>query len=277
STLIASLIKETFIPNVQHLIPEVTIPPEVTPDNVTMHIMDSSEDKEHLETEIRKAHVICIVYAIDNPTTFHGISKYWLPLIRSLGVKVPAILVGNRIDLRGNDVSNESLEDEVIPIMNEYKEVETCVECSAKQLLNVSEVFYFAQKAVLHPTAPLYDSREHASIFFILKPQCIEALRRIFKLCDVNNDNILSDDELNDFQRKCFNAPLQPQELEGVKDVVREHDASGVSEAGLTESGFIFLHSLFIQRGRLETTWTVLRKFGYGDDLSLREDFLLPS
>jgi hypothetical protein len=30
--------------------------------------------------------------------------------------------------------------------------------------LNVSEVFYFAQKAVLHPTAPLYDSREHASI-----------------------------------------------------------------------------------------------------------------
>jgi hypothetical protein len=25
----------------------------------------------------------------------------------------------------------------------------------------VSEVFYFAQKAVLHPTAPLYDSREH--------------------------------------------------------------------------------------------------------------------
>jgi Ras family protein T1 len=36
------------------------------------------------------------------------------------------------------------------------------------------------------------------------------------------------------------------------------------------------LHKLFIQRGRLETTWSVLRKFGYGDDLSLREDFLYP-
>lgn len=44
------------------------------------------------------------------------------------------------------------------------QEVETCVECSAKQLLNVSEVFYFAQKAVLHPTAPLYDSREHVGV-----------------------------------------------------------------------------------------------------------------
>lgn len=35
------------------------------------------------------------------------------------------------------------------------------MECSAKMSLNVSEVFYFAQKAVLHPTAPLYDSRDH--------------------------------------------------------------------------------------------------------------------
>ncbi|KAI9489577.1 EF hand associated-domain-containing protein [Zychaea mexicana] len=230
-----------------------------------MHITDSSarpEHREQLEAEIRKAHVICIVYAIDDPNTFNRLPLYWLPYIRSLGVNVPAVLVGNKIDLRGDDVTNTSLEDE---------EVETCVECSAKQLLNVSEVFYFAQKAVLHPTAPLYDSREH-----ILKPQCVDALSRIFKLCDTDKDGILNDNELNDFQRKCFNAPLQPHELDGVKEVVKQHEPSGVNDIGLTEKGFAFLHSLFIQRGRLETTWTVLRKFGYGDDLSLREDFLLP-
>ena len=67
-------------------------------------------------------------------------------------------------------------------------------------MLNVSEVFYFAQKAVLHPTAPLYDSREH-----VLKPQCVEALKRIFKLCDTDKDNILNDDELNEFQVKKSN------------------------------------------------------------------------
>ena len=75
------------------------------------------------------------------------------------------------------------------------KEVETCVECSAKQPLYVSEVFYFAQKAVLHPTAPLYDSREH-----ILKPACIDALRRIFNLCDIDKNGILDDEEINEFQ-----------------------------------------------------------------------------
>ncbi|KAJ1557372.1 ERMES complex Ca(2+)-binding regulatory GTPase gem1, partial [Nowakowskiella sp. JEL0078] len=95
------------------------------------------------------------------PDTFDRIPQFWLPYIRRLGRSVPVVLVGNKIDVRGRFVTNEALEDQILPIMNEFKEVETCVECSAKQPLNVSEVFYFAQKAVLHPTAPLYDSREH--------------------------------------------------------------------------------------------------------------------
>lgn len=45
---------------------------------------------------------------------------------------------------------------------------------------------------------------------------------------------------------------------------------------GITELGFLYLHTMFIQQGRMETTWTVLRRFGYGEDLDLREDFLLP-
>lgn len=40
--------------------------------------------------------------------------------------------------------------------MEEFPEVESCVECSAKTLHNISEMFYYAQKAVLHPTSPLY-------------------------------------------------------------------------------------------------------------------------
>lgn len=77
-------------------------------------------------------------------------------------------------------------------------------------------------------------------------------------------------------QRKCFDAPLQTQELEGIKAMVQEHAEGGVRDGGLTEIGFLYLHTIFIQRGRLETTWTVLRKFGYAEDLRLTESFLLP-
>ena len=36
-------------------------------------------------------------------------------------------------------------------------------------------------------------------------------------------------------QRKCFDAPLQAQELEGIKEMVRQHSEGGVRDNGLTE------------------------------------------
>lgn len=167
-------------------------------------------------------------------------------------------------------------------------------------------MFYYAQKAVLHPTAPLFDHETQA-----LKPRCVRALKRIFILCDHDMDDALNDEELNEFQVilhfivlefietsyyflfkishslafcviyfhqnwqiKCFNAPLQPAEIVGVKRVVQEKLPQGVNDLGLTLTGFLFLHALFIEKGRLETTWTVLRKFGYNDEIKLKDDYL---
>ena len=36
----------------------------------------------------------------------------------------------------------------------------------------------------------------------------------------------------------------------------------GMSPAGLQFPGFMYLHTLFLTRGRLESTWTALRMFG---------------
>lgn len=77
-------------------------------------------------------------------------------------------------------------------------------------------------------------------------------------------------------QSKCFDAPLQTQELEGIKEMVQRHGSGMVVDDGLTETGFLYLNTIFIQGGRLETTWTILRSFGYGEDLKLVESFLSP-
>ncbi len=55
--------------------------------------------------------------------------------------------------------------------------VSLMLQCSAKTLKNISEVFYYAQKAVLHPTAPLYLPEEKE-----LTTRCKTALTRIFKV-----------------------------------------------------------------------------------------------
>uniref|UniRef100_A0A8C1IPM2 Mitochondrial Rho GTPase 2 n=1 Tax=Cyprinus carpio TaxID=7962 RepID=A0A8C1IPM2_CYPCA len=239
TSLIMSLVGEEFPELVPLRAEEITIPADVTPEKVPTHIVDYSG-----------ANVVCVVYDVTQEETIDKIRTKWIP-----ASAIPIILVGNKSDLH----SGSSMES-ILPIMNQFSEIETCVECSAKNLKNISELFYYAQKAVLHPTAPLYDPEDKQ-----LKRQCVRALSRVFSISDQDNDHILSDAELN-----CFQA------LEDVKTVVWKNTSDGVQDNGLTLNGFLFLNTLFIQRGRHETTWTILRKFGYDDTLELTDDYLYP-
>ncbi|EME26374.1 Mitochondrial Rho GTPase 1 [Galdieria sulphuraria] len=272
SSLIKTLISESFEDEVQPVLPTVVIPPEVTPERVHVSIVDTSsspEERHKLEEEIRKADVLVLVYDVSKRETLDRASSYWLPTLRRLGVTVPVVLVGNKIDVRGIG-ADHSLEHLIKPIMDEFREVDVCIECSAKQVFNIAELFYYAQKAVIHPTAPLYDVNEHT-----LKPKAVSALKRIFRLCDKDKDGVLNDEELNQFQYECFGVELKPKEREGVKNVVRDNTTDGLdANSCVTLNGFLYLHKLFIQKGRLETTWAVLRKFGYDDDLLLRPDYV---
>nr|ALG00086.1 Rho GTPase [Azumapecten farreri]ALG00104.1 Rho GTPase [Azumapecten farreri] len=272
TSLILSLVSEEFPEEVPSKAEEITIPADVTPEKVPTHIVDYSsqeQDEDRLQEELAKANVVCIVYSVDDEDSIERITTFWLPYLRNcLGEdhRTPVILVGNKTDML-----DFSTMETMMPIMNDFAEVETCVECSARTLKNISEMFYYAQKAVLHPTAAVYNPEEKE-----LTPQCKKALTRIFKICDLDNDSILKDDEVHLFQRKCFNAPLQPQALEDVKSIVRRNITDGIIDNGITLKGFLFLHTLFIQRGRHETTWTVLRSFGYDDGVLLSKDFLSP-
>ncbi|KDR15477.1 mitochondrial Rho GTPase isoform X2 [Zootermopsis nevadensis] len=272
TSIILSLVSEEFTEDVPAKAEEITIPPEVTPEKVATCIVDYSAVEQTIEVltmEIQRAHVVCIVYAVDDEESFEKVSSYWLPLLRNVcsrEARRPVVLVGNKTDLI--DVSTN---DPMFRIMEEFPEVESCVACSAKTLNNISEMFVYAQKAVLHPTSPLYTFDQQQ-----LTEACQKALVRIFKLCDADNDGLLNDVELNSFQRHCFGAPLQPRVLDDVKVVLRKNISDGVVDNAITLRGFLFLHCLFIQRGRIETTWTVLRMFGYMDNLEISKEFLRP-
>ncbi|XP_072125299.1 mitochondrial Rho GTPase 2-like isoform X2 [Mobula birostris] len=254
TSLIMSLVSEEFPEEVPARAEEITIPGDVTPERIPTHIIDysaSEQTDDELQEEINR------------------IRSKWIPLVNGSsesGSRIPVILVGNKSDLQGT-----SSMEMILPIMNQFTEIETCVQCSAKSLKNISELFFYAQKAVLHPTAPLYSPEDKQ-----LKPSCIQALTRIFNISDQDNDGILSDTEMNFFQKYCFRNPLSAQALEDVKSVVWKNTTDGILDDGLTLTGFLFLNTLFIQRGRHETTWTVLRKFGYDDNLELTDDYLHP-
>lgn len=273
SSLIITAAAENFPTNVPPVLPPTRLPEDMFPDRVPVMVIDTSsslENRGKLAEELKKADAVVLTYACDQPSTLDRLSTFWLPELRRLEVNVPVIVAGCKLDLR-DEQQAVSLEQVMSPIMQEFREIETCIECSAYKHIQIPEVFYYSQKAVLHPTAPLFDQERQT-----LKPRCVRALKRIFILCDHDRDGALSDAELNDFQVKCFNAPLQPSEIVGVKRVVQDKLPEGVNEHGLTLAGFLFLHALFIEKGRLETTWTVLRKFGYNNEIRLSSDHLLP-
>lgn len=275
TSLILSLVTEEFPDEVPARAEEITIPADVTPEKVPTHIVDFSnveQTEDDLRDELELADVVCVVYACDNDESIGRITSFWLPIVFEVcgdNRQKPVVIVGNKSDLMENEGEKT---DKLLAIMDEYPEVETCIECSAYDLKNISELFYYAQKAVLHPTAPLFSHDEQQ-----LTEKCEDGLVRIFRICDLDNDGVLNDVELNEFQKRCFRNSLPPHGLQEVKNIIRRNMDDGVNEGGVTLLGFLYLHSLFIQKGRQETTWTALRRFGYDHNLQLREDYLIPN
>ncbi|GMS97794.1 hypothetical protein PENTCL1PPCAC_19969, partial [Pristionchus entomophagus] len=271
SSLLMSLLEDEFVDRVPPRVDKVLIPADVTPENVTTSITDYSskvQDETSLKYEIKTASVLCVVYDVNRDETIEKVTSRWLPLIREVlgdDHEHPVILVGNKSDGATNHT------DKVLPIMERWPEVETCVECSAKTMKNVSEIFYYAQKAVVCPTRPLYNADEKR-----LTEKCKKALIRVFKICDRDNDGYLNDQELNEFQKLCFGIPLTSAAIEDVKRVVSDGAPDGIVHDSISLTGFLYLHLLFIERGRHETTWTVLRKFGYNENVKLGEEYLYP-
>ncbi|RGP66219.1 mitochondrial rho gtpase 1 [Fusarium longipes] len=274
SSLIASLVKDQFVNNkIQPVLPQITIPPSIgTPENVSTTIVDTSarpQDRTTLRKEIRKCNVILLVYA--DHYSYERVALFWMPYFRSLGVNVPVVLCANKSDLVGQGTTPQVVEEELLPVMAEFREVDSCIRTSARDHRNVNEVFFLCQKAVTHPIAPLFDYKEGH-----LKPLCINALKRIFYLCDKDQDGYLNEQEMRDFQARCFDKPLTTDDLDNIKLSISKSLPASDLEKGIDLPGFLQLNKLYAEKGRHETIWIILRKFHYTDSLSLEDKFIRP-
>lgn len=320
SSLIASLIKEKFVSNIQRVIPPVTISRDdytnslsdyvsktgnnsssntnrskrkynkngfKDSDNTnqivlkyvpqTTTIIDTtSSDKTNLQKELKRADVIWLVYS--DHYTYERISLHWMTMFRSMGVNLPIVLCANKSDLLTQDSSisiKTQNSDEFVPLINEFKEIEACVRCSAKDNYNVVEAFYLCQRAITHPISPIFDSKEGN-----LKPAAVAALKRVFFLCDKDQDGYLSFNEFSNLHQKCFNHASSEEEYQNILSAINRiiyPDVNSEGETiGISVDGFIILNKMYAERGRHETIWGILRTFHYTNSLSLNDKFLFP-
>jgi len=159
SSLITSLVKDVFVTSkIQAILPQITLPPTLgTPDNVTTVIVDTSaqpSQREALRIEIKKCNVVLLVYS--DHYSYERVALFWLPYFRSLGVNVPVVLCANKSDLPDESSTAQVVEEQMLPVMAEFKEIDSCIRTSAREHHNINEVFYLCQKVRLR------DLRHHS-------------------------------------------------------------------------------------------------------------------
>jgi Ras family protein T1 len=104
---------------------------------------------ELLKQQLQLADAICLVYSVVDRETYMRLTSFWLPFLQSHTSGTPIVLVGNKIDLRKDTKdTNDIVNRDIIPLMNQFKDIETCIECSAKEILNVAEIFFFGELLV---------------------------------------------------------------------------------------------------------------------------------
>lgn len=273
-TLMVLLLATGTAPAHQRYMPPVTILRDDFPDASDLGndfpekttIIDTALGLGSLHKELKQADVVCLVYS--DHYLYERILLHWMPMLRLLGVNLPVVVCANKLDLLTPQQTKGQNKDEFIPLINEFKEIEACIRCSASTNYNIVEAFYMCQRAITHPLAPLFDAKEG-----VLKPAAAQALKRIFFLCDKDQDGLLNFAEFAEFHRKCFGAPLNRDAFQKVMalldKVVQQND-------GMTEDGFMVLNKMYVERGRHETIWGILRAFHYTNSLLLQDRFLYP-
>ncbi|CAK9438806.1 uncharacterized protein LODBEIA_P30300 [Lodderomyces beijingensis] len=239
--------------------------------NTTTIVDTVSSDLTSLHKELKRADVIWLVYS--DHYTYERISLHWMPMLRSLGVNLPVILCANKSDLSSKTSWKNQNSEEFIPLINEFKEIEAGVRCSAKNNYNVVEGFYLCQRAVTHPISPIFDAKEGN-----LKPGAIAALKRVFFLFDTDQDGYLNFDDFNELHRKCFGKPTTKEDFDDIVSHIDSKLYRDTAKLGsfISEDGFILLNKLYAESGRHETIWCILRANHYTNSLSLNDKFLFP-
>lgn len=243
----------TLNDSIDHFIPNIT------------YLVDASSS--NLIKEVRQADVIALIYS--DHYTYERISLHYIPLFRSLGVNLPIVICANKSDLLPSNSFKKINSDEFLPLINEFKEIESCIRCSAKSKQNLVNILYLCQRLVTHPISPIFDSKEGN-----LKPLAISALKRIFFLVDKDLDGLLNFQEFNDLHLKCFNKSPSLDEFEEIVQTINKIILT--NSTGISEDGFILLNKIYAESGRHETIWGILRAFKYTNSLSLQDDYLYP-
>ena len=265
SSLISAYISQHFPQEVPPVMTDAIIPPETTAHDVCVTIMDSSSiqgDREVLRHKIAAVDSIIALYDVTRPETFDSLSTFWLPYIKETSADQykPVIVVGTKTDLLMEEQDTQQLNS----LLLAFPFVMNCVNCSAVNIQNLDTVFFLAELFVNYPLSFILDVTEEE-----FTPAARRAFLRIFRIFDLDGDNLLCDAELSDTQLRCFDDLINTDELLALKRHISAKVPNGVQDNCVTFEGFVGLIRMNLEVHQYQIPWLILRRFNYDDNLNI--------
>ncbi|XBW37603.1 hypothetical protein QEN19_003184 [Hanseniaspora menglaensis] len=292
-------------------LPDLTISTDNFSDSAnapeTTTFIDTSDNRFSKST-LKQVDALLLIYS--NLVSYNRIFTYWMPHLRRMGVNVPIMVLKNEF-LFPNSVDStidhvkgmsKDTEMELIMLTSEFKEISSTLAGSLLSLKSTTNSLFYTTtyhciRAVIYPLPPLYDYKTSQ-----LRHSCYLAMMRIFTLSDNNMDGILDFNEMSNLQEKCFGKGIDKMEFQRIclevgmyslDEVNVDHAAANTDvnnfiennesrqiavyeNIGITRFGFLLLIKIYIERGRFETVWGLLRGYNYNDTLQISEELLYP-
>jgi Ras family protein T1 len=273
SSLMSSYISNHFPQEVPHVLTEAVLPPETTANNTCVIIMDSSAragDRDVLKHKIAAADCVVAVYDTSRPESLDNLSSEWLPLVCEIskdGDPKAVIVCGTKSDLM---LDQDDEREKLHALLLAFPFVEMSLRCSAAKLLDVDSVFYFGEMVVTFPLGPIFDVHSHD-----FTPACRRALLRIFRIFDVDSDNLLSDSELSDCNFKCFDVSFNAEDLTKLKKQVSSTISDGIENNRVTFEGFLDIIKAMIDNHQFQVPWAMLMRCDFNEDLNLNVSWII--
>lgn len=281
SSIISTFISRHFPQEVPHVMIDVKIPRELAWSNRMVNIMDSSariNDRDELIQKILIANTIVAVYDVNRPETLKSIVEEWIPMVRevtkefnnnSAEKNMPQkqiIIFGNKCDL----LVEEEIEDEREKLQNIFEQFNIGILgiiCSAMQLETIETAFYKALLVSACPVQPIYDPVENE-----FTPTARRAFLRIFRMFDLDDDNLLNDNEISQFQSHCFqDGPFTPSDISNMKRTLSSRSTSSnvhLQNNCVTFDGLLYLFREALMKDNYSMPWTVLQMCNYDEQLN---------
>jgi Ras family protein T1 len=181
-------------------------------------------------------------------------------------------VVANKIDsldTNSQKIRIETDKNEIERIEEEFPLEIKYFSISNKLYSGISDLFSEILNSLFHPKNYLYKKTTEGIIF---SENLDKALKRLFRILDSSRKGKISLNEFAKIHENIFGVKLEAEHFLAIKECIKFLSPEEDFE-NLTESSFILLNKLSIQIGESQTTWSILRKYGYSDELELDKPY----